>query len=68
MEGHRETGVVIHGGISKCYLCFTYTPGSTAGLVFWIAKDKGVSKVPEFRVNSISTVYYCTIHNLLSFS
>ena len=68
MEGYREIGVVIHGGIIKCYLCFTYSPVSAAGLVVWVAGGGRVNKVLKFYVNSISTVYYCTIHNLLAFS
>ena len=31
------------------------------------ANFKSVSEVPNFRVNSLSIVYYCAIHNLSIF-
>jgi len=33
-EGNREIRPVTDGGISTCYLCFTYMPVSTISLVF----------------------------------
>ena len=44
-----------------------YTPVSTVSF-FLIAKDKGVSKVPKFCVNSLSLFYHSAIHNLPTFS
>ena len=42
MEGNREIGVVIDGRIRTCYLCFTYTPASTASLFLIKGNNKSV--------------------------
>jgi len=64
MEGSREIGMVIDKRIRRCYLCFTYTPVSTVSFVLVRANFKSVSEAPRCRVNSLSIVYDCAIHNL----
>ena len=74
MEGNREIDVVIDRGITMDYLYFTYTPVSTVEICFSLverqSEQKGefqrVSEVSKFRVNYLSTVYHCAIHNLLT--
>ena len=66
--GNREIGVVIDGRIRTRYVCFTYTPVSTVSFVLVKANFKSVSEVPKFRVNSLSIVYHCAIHNLPIFT
>ena len=72
MEGNREIDIVIDRRIAMGCLYFTYTPVSTVEICFSLverqSEQKGefqrVSEVSKFRVNYLSTVYYCAIHNL----
>ena len=69
MEGNRDKlGVVIDGRITMGYLCFTYTPVSTVEFCFSQGEFQSVSEVSKFRVNSLSIVYHCAIHNLPTFT
>ena len=72
MEGNREIGVVIDGRIPMGSLCFNYTPVPTIYFCFSLVERQSefqrVSKVSKFRVNHLSTIYHCAIHNLSTLS
>ena len=64
MEGNREIGVVIDGRITIGYLYFTYTHVSTSEFCYSLGEFQGVGEVSKFRVNSLSILNHCAIHNL----
>ena len=64
MEGNREIGVgSMNGSRGAIYVLLIYL---SLPLSFVLVKVnfKSVSEVSKFRVNSLSTVYHCAIHNL----
>ena len=67
MEGNRETCVVLDGRIRTCYFCFAYKLASTVSFVFSKGNNKSATRVPKFRVNSLSIVSHSAIHNLPTF-
>ena len=66
-DENREVSVVIDGRITMGCLCPTYTPVSTIEFCFREGQFQSVSEVSKFRINSLSLVYHCAIHNLPTF-